>query len=308
MLARGSELAGDNDELLVECQQDIGIESELFKLECDQEFSQELKDCIDELQRVSRRVLRRASLQPWHRVQVYLRVSHQGSVRVWIQVCLHAEREGGVRVLGNQLRVANRDCERMRVQMVHTSVAFHLSNARANHAVFHTQPAVEREAAKTKQFELWQAVKCGLRIKAWEAREIQLEALGAKRECQSEWEAEAEPNSIGDDAENERDKEVMCAFPQWKASLGSSPWRIRTKRDVRQDSLDKEHIVVVESDAIHRPCSVVSFKTAQRRVVQTISRILCDGCGRSVSAVQGRLCQDAGQLQFKHVCEKWSYQ
>ena len=37
MLARGSELDGDN-----ECQQDIdiGIESELFKLECDQEFNQ----------------------------------------------------------------------------------------------------------------------------------------------------------------------------------------------------------------------------------------------------------------------------
>ena len=77
-------------------------------------------------------------------------------------MCLHAEREGGVRVLGNQLRVLDK------------------SSASANHAVFHTQRAVVREAAKTKQFELWQAVKCGLRIKDWEAREIQLEALGAK--------------------------------------------------------------------------------------------------------------------------------
>ena len=152
------------------------------------------------------------------------------------------------------------------------------------------------QAAKTNQLELWHAVECGLRIKAWEARDMQLEALGAKRECQSEWAAQVELDRIDDDAIDERDKEVMCA---WKVSLGSSPWRIRTKRDVRQDSLGKEHLVVVESDAIHRLCSVVSFKTAQRREVQTSSRILCDGCGRSVSAVQGRLCSDAGQLQFK---------
>ena len=65
-LARGSELDGDN-----ECRQDIdiGIESELFKLECDQEFNQQLKDYIDELQRVSRRVLRRESLRAWLRVR-----------------------------------------------------------------------------------------------------------------------------------------------------------------------------------------------------------------------------------------------
>ena len=206
-----------------------------------------------------------------------------------IQVCLHAEREGGVRFLGNQPRVGNRECERMRVQMVHTSVALDMSNASANHAVFHRQQ-------RRKQLELWHVVKCGLRIKAWEAREMQLEALGAKRECQSEWAAQVELHRSDDDAKDERDKEIMCA---WKVSLGSSPWRIRTKRDVRQDSLGKEHIVVVESDAIHRLCSVVSFKTAQRRVVQTSSRILCDGCGRSVSAVQGRLCSDAGRLQFK---------
>ena len=86
-------------------------------------------------------------------------------------------------------------------------------------------------------------MKCGLRIKAWEAREIQLQALVAKRECQSEWAAQVELDRSDDDAKDERDKEIMCAcfFPQWKASFGSSPWRIRTKRDVRQDSLGKEH-------------------------------------------------------------------
>ena len=46
MLARGTGLDGDNDELLVECQEDIGLESELFKLECDQEFSQESKKIL----------------------------------------------------------------------------------------------------------------------------------------------------------------------------------------------------------------------------------------------------------------------
>ena len=59
--------------------------------------------------------------------KVYLRGSRQGSVRVWFQVCIqvcpHAEREGGVRVLGNQPRVDKRECERVRVQTVHTSVA-----------------------------------------------------------------------------------------------------------------------------------------------------------------------------------------
>ena len=123
------------------------------------------------------------------------------------------------------------------------------SNASANHAVSPTQGAAAREAAKTKQLDLWHAVECGLRIKAWEAREIQLEALGAKRMCQSECAALVELDRSDDDAKDERDKEIMCAcyFPQRKVSPGSSPWRIRTKRDVRQDSLGKEHIVVVES-------------------------------------------------------------
>ena len=64
MLARGKGLDGDINKLLVEYQQDtdFGIESELPKLEFDQKFNQGLKDCVDELRRVSRRVLRRESL------------------------------------------------------------------------------------------------------------------------------------------------------------------------------------------------------------------------------------------------------
>ena len=74
MLARGKEFDGDVDKLLAEYQQDIniGIESEFLKLEFDQEFNQELKDCVDEPRRVSQRVPRQESLRMWLRVQVCL--------------------------------------------------------------------------------------------------------------------------------------------------------------------------------------------------------------------------------------------
>ena len=79
---------------------------------------------------------------------------------------------------------------------------------------------------RRKQLDLWHAVKCGLRIKAWEAREIQLQALGAKRECQSEWTAQVELDRIDDDAIDERDKEVMCAcyFPQARPTRRNRPF------------------------------------------------------------------------------------
>ena len=99
-------------------------------------------------------------------------------------------------------------------------------------------------------------------------------------------------------------KKVMCDcfFPQYKASFGSSPWRRRTKCEVRREQLlTKNHIVVAESDAIHMQCSVVSFKTARRRVVQTMfaNRV------RQLRAVSIRsprlvwLFLDFGQSQFK---------
>ena len=70
----------------------------------------------------------------------------------------------------------------MRVQMVHTGVAVDKSNASVNNAVFYTQRTVARDADKTKQFDLWQAVKCDVRIKpvSWEY------VLEQKRECLSE--------------------------------------------------------------------------------------------------------------------------
>ena len=55
-------------------------------------------------------------------------------------------------------------------------------------------------AAKGKQFELWQLDECDLRIKALEAREIQLELrVGAKRECLSKLVARLKHDRIDDD-------------------------------------------------------------------------------------------------------------
>ena len=70
MLARGKELDGDNDKLLVENQQDPDTYADMnMDHEADQpgDFNQELKDCVAE----PRRVLRRESLRAWLRVQVW---------------------------------------------------------------------------------------------------------------------------------------------------------------------------------------------------------------------------------------------
>ena len=72
------------------------------------------------------------------------------------------------------------------MQMAHTSVALDKTNASADSAVFHTPRGVAMNAAKLNQVELWQLDECDSRIKAWEAREIQLEVrVGAERECLS---------------------------------------------------------------------------------------------------------------------------
>ena len=89
MLARGKELDGDKDKLLMEYQQDTDTDADMdMDIESDQlgEFNQKLKDSVDEPQRLSRRESLRESLRAWLRVQVCLRES-QGSI-VWIQVCI----------------------------------------------------------------------------------------------------------------------------------------------------------------------------------------------------------------------------
>ena len=284
MLTRVKEFDGDVDKLLAEYQQDIGIESGQRG-----EFNQELKDCVAEPRRVSRREPRRESLRMWLRVPVCLRESLRGLFRVWIRVrrrvCLHAERKRCAMALGNQLSVDKRDCERMRVQVAHSSVALNKSNASADSAVFHALQTVARNATKLKQVELWQLEKCDVRFKSWKARVIQPEALGAKRECLSKLVARVKHDRIDDDdAEDECNEEVLCDcfFTQCIVSPGASPHRSRTECEVRRDS-----------------CAIVSFKTVRRRVVQTSSQVMCDSCRRSVSPVQGCLFSDAGQSHFK---------
>ena len=86
-------------------------------------------------------------------------------------MCPHAERECCVSAQGNQLRVDNHDCERMRVQMAHTSVALNKTNTSADSAAFHTPRTVATDAAETKQFEFGQSEKCDVRIKSGKGRE-----------------------------------------------------------------------------------------------------------------------------------------
>ena len=175
----------------------------------------------------------------------------------------------------------------MRVQIAHTSVALNKANAMRG-----KPRTVPMDAAKMKQGKLWRLEKCDVIIKALEARGVQLEALGAVPECLQKLVARLKHDRLDDDAEDERDEEIVscdCFSPQRTASPGASQLRRRTEREVRRDSCGKEHIVFAEGDAMHVLCATVSFKRARRRVVQTSSRVMCDSCGRSVSAVSGCL-------------------
>ena len=117
-----------------------------------------------------------------------------------------------------------------------------------------------------------------MRIKSWKARVIQ-------SECLSKLVAPLKHDRIDDDAEDERNEEILCDcfFPQYIVSSGvSAMWR-RTEGEVRRDS-----------------CDSVSFKTVRRRAVQTNSqgqRVTV--ANRAVSAVQGCLFSDAAQSHFK---------
>ena len=186
-----------------------------------------------------------------------------------LECVYNAERDCCVMALGDQSRADKRDCERMRVQICLSSVPRNKAIASADSASSTTpltrttqlrcgEPrTVVTVAAKVKQVELWRLEKCDWRIKAWEAREIQLEVrVGAKRECLSKLVVRLKHDRIDDDAEDERNEKGLrdCFFPKYYANPGVSPLRRRTERQVRRDSCDKVHIVFTEGAAVHVLC------------------------------------------------------
>ena len=80
-------------------------------------------------------------------------------------------------------------------------------------------------AAKTKHSYLSRLEECDVRIKACEARDIQLEVLGATSKCLPKLVARFKHARPDDDDEDERDEEVIldaCFFPHCTASPGAS--------------------------------------------------------------------------------------
>ena len=154
-------------------------------------------------------------------------------------------------------------------------------------------------------------------IDAWEARDIQLEVLGAASECLPKLVARLKHARVDDDAEDERKGEVILDawfFPHRTASPAASPLRKRTKRDVRKDSCSKENIAIAEFHTMHmlhtmrydaRAARHCSFKTGRLWVARTRSRVVCGNCEWSVAATQGVLLKNSGQFRFKHPAEMY---
>ena len=122
-----------------------------------------------------------------------------------------------------------------------------------------------------------------MRIKSWEARAIQPEALGAQCEGLTKSAIREKLGRIDNDAEDECNEEVLyeCLFPQCIISPGTSPMWRQTECEVRRVS-----------------CAIVPFKSVRRRVVQTRSRVMCDSGRRKVSAVEGCLLLGSRQLMM----------
>ena len=135
----------------------------------------------------------------------------KGRVAKSLRVHLHAERERCV----DELSADNRVCEEMRVQKAHTSVARDEANARADIASFTTQltsgkpRTFAQTAAKIKPSYSMHLEKCDVRIRSWEVKVIQLEALVAERERLPKSVARLTHACMVDDAEDERDEETF---------------------------------------------------------------------------------------------------
>ena len=185
-----------------------------------------------------------------------VRQEFKGCVAELLRVCLQEERECCIMVLQNQLNVDNCDCERMSERITHTSVA-------PNELCGGTLRICATHAVETKQSYLWRLEKWEVRINVWEARVIQLEALGAARECRPKLVARLKQARIVDDAEDECDEEIVlnASFcPHRTVSLGASRSGRQTERDVREASCDQRNTFVKEGDIINVLCDTVSFK------------------------------------------------
>ena len=90
---------------------------------------------------------------------------------------------------------------------------------------------VAMNVAKLKQTELWPLEKCDARLESWKARVTQSGALDAKCDCLSKSVARLKHDRADDDAEDERNEEVLCDcfFLQHIERPGTSPTRRRTK-------------------------------------------------------------------------------
>jgi len=238
----------------------------------------------------------------------------KGRVADLLRMHFHAEREPRVMALEDQLSAATRVCERMRAQMAHTSAALDEANARADIASSTTQltrgklRTFAAAAAKMKQSSLRRLEKRDVRIKFLEAaiasRDIQIEALGAARECLLRTVARLKHARPDEDAvdEDERDAEVALegpvSLPHRTGSPGASLLRRRTGSDVLKNGRGRGNIVFAEGDALNVPFTIASFRTARLWVVRAGSRVVCDSCARSVPTAQGFLLSDSGRSRF----------
>ena len=205
-------------------------------------------------------------------------------------VRLHAEQERCAIALGGPV-----ECRQPRLREdacadCHTNVALDEANVRADIASSTTV-----DACKTANicngcrqdetvYYLWRMEKCDVRIKSREARDIQLEALGAARECRTKLVVRWKPARVDDDSKDELDEEVVldaCFFPHRTASPGVSLLRRRTERNVLRDSRDKRGTQpFAEGDAIHVLCAIVTIKTVRLWMVRAGSQVVCDNCRR----------------------------
>ena len=127
-------------------------------------------------------------------------------------------------VFQHQWNVDNCGDERMSERSTHTSVGPN-EVCGGTQLTRGKQGICATDTVEAKQSCLWRLEKCEVRIKALEARVIQLEALGAVRECQPKLVARLKQARIVDDAEDECDNEIVLdafVFPH----RAESPWSI----------------------------------------------------------------------------------